>query len=469
MRSLALVLAIACMSSVAAQEKDPPPPATPPAIDSYFVESRGYGTAKEPEPPRYVRRADRTGIDAFEKVDWLDLGLELRLRYEHRSNDYRRQVAAGDDVLLERARIYLGVRKQFDPVRFVVELTDARRLGGQYPRDDRDVNVTEPIQAFGELYFANGAGQRRPLGVRIGRQAFEFMDRRLLARNEWRNTTNTFDGVRVTVGRQEAPWQVDVLALKPVRRLLSGFDHTDDSQWLVGAVGDWRRWSRIVTMQPYYLRLTREATAATLVERDVHTVGVRSHGLAGRSGWDWDVDAAQQFGKDGTREHRASAIVLETGFTTRHAWKPRLSGSFIRATGDKDPLDAGMQRFERLFGFARPFSASDYIQWENLRGPKLRVELTPTARLRIDAGVSSYWLDSPTDRWNAAGLRDPSGRSGTAIGVEYDARLRMPISPRLGLNVGYALFTPGGFARKTSGRDGASHFPYVELTVNAFR
>ena len=166
MRPLALVLAMACMSSVAAQEKDPPPPATPPAIDSYFVESRGYGTAKEPEPPRYVRRADRTGIDAFEKVDWLDLGLELRLRYEHRSNDYRRQVAAGDDVLLERARIYLGVRKQFDPVRFVVELTDARRLGGQYPRDDRDVNVTEPIQAFGELYFANGAGQRRPLGVR---------------------------------------------------------------------------------------------------------------------------------------------------------------------------------------------------------------------------------------------------------------------------------------------------------------
>ena len=247
------------------------------------------------------------------------------------------------------------------------------------------------------------------------------MDRRLLARNEWRNTTNTFDGVRVTVGRQEAPWQVDVLALKPVRRLLSGFDHTDDSQWLVGAVGDWRRWSRIVTMQPYYLRLTREATSATLVERDVHTVGVRSHGLAGRSGWDWDVDAAQQFGKDGSRDHRASAIVVED----RLHDAPRVEATVERGVSSARPatrtrLTPGCNASSGCSASPARSRPATTSSGRTCAAPKLRVELTPTARLRIDAGVSSYWLDSPTDRWNAAGLRDPSGRSGTAIGVEYD-------------------------------------------------
>ena len=465
----ALLVAMPARAQDKDKDKEAAPQTTAVAALPFHVEPRGYGLVKESQPPRYVRRADRTGIDAFEKVDWLDVGFELRLRYEHRDNDYRRSRLTSDDVLLGRTRLYLGIRQRFDPFRFVVELVDSRRGGGEFPRDDRDVNLTEPLQMFGEVYLANGAGKGRPVGVRVGRHAFEFLDRRLLARNEWRNTANSFDGLRATIGRPEGPWQVDVLALKPVRRLLSGLDRPDDAQRLVGTIGDWRRWSRVATVQPYYLRLTREAQSATLVARDIHTLGVRSYGLVGRSGWDWDLDAARQFGKDGTRAHRGSALVVESGFTARHAWKPRLSTSVSYASGDQDPNDGRMQRFERLFGFARPFSASDYVQWENLRASKLRLELSPTSRLRIDAGVSGYWLDSATDRWSATGLRDPLGRSGTALGVELDARARMPIGPRLGLTLGYARFAPGAFARTVSGHDAVSHFPYVELAINAFR
>ncbi len=248
------------------------------------------------------------------------------------------------------------------------------------------------------------------MSVKAGRQAFEYMDRRLLARNEWRNTSNTFDGLRATVGKPSSAWQVDVLALKPVRRLLSGLDRPDDAQWLTGAIVDWRRWSRLATLQPYYLRLSQDgARAATGVTRDIHTVGLRSYGLVGRTGLDWDVNIAGQRGDDGPRDHRATAFVVEGGYSPRHAWRPRLSANYAYATGDRNPVDRSSERFERLFGFARPFSASDYIQWENLQAPKLRVELTPTSSLRIDAGLSAYWLASATDRWNVAGLRDPTG------------------------------------------------------------
>ena len=445
--------------------------ATPPqAAPTFQVESRGYGVRPEAEPPRYVRPADRTGLPGLGSANWLDLGVEFRARYEYHDNDYRRRAEAVDDFTLLRTRLYVGIRERLDPFRFVIEVTDSRRIGGQFAADDRDVNLTEPIQAFAELYLARGAGKDRPLSVKVGRQAFEYLDRRLLARNEWRNTTNTFDGLRATIGRPAQAWQLDILAVKPVRRLLSGFDDRDDAQWLTGAILDWRRWSRVATMQPYYLRLTQDGDrAATGIPRDIHTVGLRSFGLVGRTGVDWDIDVAGQRGEDGSRDHRAMALVGEAGYSPAGSWKPRLSVNYTYATGDRNPLDASSERFERLFGFARPFSASDYIQWENLSAPKARLELTPTAALRIDSGVSAYWLASATDRWNVAGLRDPTGQSGTFMGHEFDVRVRYTFGPRVGLNVGYARFQPGAFTKATSGRTDPSNISYVEVTLNPFR
>jgi hypothetical protein len=458
----ALVLIATTAAAQGTAAAAPPP--------TFQVEQRGYGLRPEAEPPRYVRPANRTGLPGLEHANWLDLGVEFRARYEHHVNDYRRRSAAVDDVLLLRTRLYVGVRQRLDPFRFVFELTDSRRLGGEFAPDDREMNLLEPIQAYAELYFASGAGKERPVSIKVGRHAFEYLDRRLLARNEWRNTTNTFDGVRATIGKPASAWQVDVLALKPVRRLLSGLDEHEAAQWLTGAIGDWRGWSRIATLQPYYLRLTQDgARASTGVSRDIHTIGLRSFGLAGRTGFDWDLDVAGQRGEDGSRDHRAVAMVIEGGYSPRHAWKPRLSANYVHATGDRDPIDRSSERFERLFGFARPFSASDYIQWENLKAPKVRLELTPTPALRIDAGLSGYWLASATDRWNVAGLRDPSGQSGTFIGHEFDVRARFPIGPRVGVNVGYARFQPGEFTKMTSGRTTPSHIPYVEVTLNAFR
>ncbi|MGV3519352.1 MAG: alginate export family protein [Luteitalea sp.] len=465
------VVALGASLGVATASAQPGPATSQPApASSLLVEPRGYGLRPEAEPPRYVRPARRTGLPGIEDLDWLDLGVEFRTRVEHHDNDYRRRVPAVDDLLLLRTRLYVGIRQRLDPFRFVVELTDSRRLGGQFAPDDRDVNVTEPIQAYAELHFARGAGAGRPVSVKVGRHAFETLDRRLIARNEWRNTTNTFDGVRATVGRPTGAWQVDLLALKPVRRLLSGLDQPDRAQWLTGAIVDARRWSRVATLQPYYLRLSQDgARAATGLSRDIHTVGVRAYGVAGRTGLDWDVDLAAQRGDDGPRSHRATAAVVEGGYSTAQAWRPRVSVNHTYASGDRNPFDQASERFERLFGFARPFSASDYLQWENLRASKLRIELTPSAVLRVDAGLSGYWLASATDRWNVAGLRDLSGQSGTFMGHEFDVRVRFPIGTRLGVNLGYARFQPGAFTAATSGRTNASHIPYAEVTLHPFR
>src|SRR5204863_364356 len=67
---------------------------------TYYVPVRSYGLARESEPPRYVRQMNKTWLndtEAFKGVDWVDLGLEYRLRYEYRDNDYRRQKETLDE------------------------------------------------------------------------------------------------------------------------------------------------------------------------------------------------------------------------------------------------------------------------------------------------------------------------------------------------------------------------------------
>jgi hypothetical protein len=89
--------------------------------------------------------------------------------------------------------------------------------------------------------------------------------------------------------------------------------------------------------------------------------------------------------------------------------------------------------------------------------------------MRVDAGYNRYWLASDTDRWNIAGLRDPTGASGSYLGQEFDGRARFAVGRNLNATLGFAWFDPGRFTRQTSGRDSASNFLYVELAVNAFR
>ncbi len=464
------------------------------ANPSYYVPIRSYGLQRETEPPRYVRQLNKTwlkDIEGLDNVDWVDVGLESRIRYEYRDNDFRRNKDVLDEPFLLRTRLYAAVKSKFDPFRATIELQDSRRFNSVFAPDNRDFNKADVIQGYGELYFKDALGRDdlgndRPISVKAGRMAFELTDRRLIARNEWRNTTNSFQGLRATLGQQKSDWQADLFALQPLVRLIDQVDKADQAQWLYGAIGDWRKWSKIITLQPYYYLLQQNgskvkyasdgtlAAASARKDREIHTAGLRGYGVVGNTGLDYDLNYAKQWGEDGGLDHDAYAYNLEGGYTAEHAWMPRLSASVGFASGDKNATDRSSQRFERLFGFARPWSNNDYIQMENIHASKVRVELNPTSKLKIDFGYNWYELASATDRWNGgANLRDTTGKSGKNIGEEFDIRVRYPISKYIGLNVGYAYFMAGDFTKKTSqlvqpGRKDNSSFLYVETSLYAF-
>ncbi|MES2568448.1 MAG: alginate export family protein, partial [Verrucomicrobiota bacterium] len=323
------------------------------------------------------RKASETGIGFLKKADWLEIGLDYRFRYEYRDDDIRRAEGGLDEPWLHRTRAYLGVKKIIDPLRFAFEMQDARRYNSNYPRDNRDVNEFELIRAYAELYFEDllghdPLGNPRPLSIRYGIHNFEFLDRRLIGNNQWRNTANSFQGFQATLGQESNDWQIDLLAVQPRDRLLYDFDEPVDQQWFYAIIGHWRKWSDIITIEPYYLALHQSGRPG-VVEREVHSPGIRGYGKIGETGFDYEASFNYQFGYSGNLDLRAFGGTAEVGYSIKHPWKPRVSVFYGYATGDRDPNDQEDNRFERFFGFGRPWSANDYIVYENISTPKLRV------------------------------------------------------------------------------------------------
>jgi len=438
---------------------------------SFYRAPKSYSTTRDPDLPKYARHAQSTGIDSLNNAQWLDLGLDYRFRYEYRDDDIRRDQPGLDEPMLHRTRAYLAVHDVLDPFRFAVEMQDSRRYNSNYPRDTRDVNEFEIIRLYAELFFKSALGHdslgnARPLSLRYGIHNFEFLDRRLVGNNQWRNTANTFQGFHGQLGQESNDWQIDLLAVQPLNRSKYEWDRPVEQQWMYGLIGHWRKWSEVVTLEPYYLALNQSAHAA-VVERLVHSPGLRGYGIIPGTAFDFDFDLIYQTGRSGSNKMQAYGGNIELGYSFAQPWKPRLSGFYGYASGDQNPKDGTDNRFERFFGFGRPWSANDYIVFENISAPKLRLELTPSKKLRLELGYSWYWLASDQDRITAADARDKKGTSGNFFGHEFDIRARYQLNSKVEATLGYAHFTPGDFTQNAI-RRGDTDFAYLEISINAF-
>ncbi|MEI2658361.1 MAG: alginate export family protein [Nitrosomonas sp.] len=454
---------------------------------TYFQRARSYGTHPESDPPRYVRNLAKTGIDAFKDLDWLDVGLDYRVRYELRDNDIRRNSLLTDHPVLLRTRGYVGIRNILDPFRMAVEFEDARGYNSQFPRDNRDWNPFELIQTYGELYFKDALGKddlgnNRPLRIRGGRMAWEAVDRRLLGNNQWRNTSNNFEGFRVTFGQEANDWEFDAWGMQPVIRDINEFDGRNKGQWFYGAVAHWRKWSDVMTIQPYFMGLKQDGRDGRQAERDIYAPSIRAYGVVPNTSIDFDFGAIYQFGQDNGRKKSAWSYLLEVGYTVKHDWKPRLSAFYSFVSGDRDPNDNVDNRFERFFGFARPWSPDDYLVMENVKAPKLVFEFSPHQDVSIDGGYSWFWLASDKDRFNNllnvstpnAFNRDVTGESGDFIGQSINARINYKLAPLVDTTIGYSHFMNGEFVKNRQQAAlgemaDSSNFFYAEVSIRAFK
>lgn len=426
--------------------------------------SRRLGVRRVSDRPDYARSADEVLRDGAD-WSWLELGIEQRSRFELR-DDFYLEDGTSESRFLLRTRAYLGVREVFDPLRFAFEFSDSRRFGSDFSENTADIDENELLQAFGELYFADGLGAGEALSLRAGRMSFDLVDRKLFSRNGFRNTTNAFDGFRLRFGDERSPWEVDAFAFQPVERRLRRFDHGDDERWLYGVTAYWRGWSPHIVLEPYYFILDEDRKGDARADRELHTVGLHGFGLIGKTMLDYDFNVAGQFGKSGHDDHCAFATHVELGYTFAHRWQPRVAAIFNYAGGDDDPDDGRSGRFDPLFGSSHgAYGHSDLFAWENMLNPALSLALKPGDRLTFRGFYRVFWLDSKRDSWARTGLVDPAGRSGSFVGQEIDLQMTWKLNEHAQLDIGYAYFMPGDFVRNASEDADDSDFLYVELTL----
>ncbi|ATQ70716.1 hypothetical protein Ms3S1_p10580 (plasmid) [Methylosinus sp. 3S-1] len=446
---------------------------------SYHVPTRAYRLEPQPDIPPYVRNLGKT-YEAFKGIDWLNIGFDSRVRFEYRQDDYRpwldtsvypaasRRKYLPNSLWLERTRLYFGIQDILDPFRFVVEFQDSRAFNSIYEYQGQEINQNDLISAYGELYFkgafgADDLGNERPLIFRAGRFHLELLDRRLIAENEFRNTTNTFEGFRLKFGKRENDFELDSFAMRPVVRYPYSFDRAEWSNWIYGSVLNIRRWSEYATIQPYFLGRKQFAdpnnvSAALRVHRETFAPGLRAYGILGN--FDYDFDINKQFGALGetrpaigsipatptTVRHDAIAYAFEFGYTfSDHPWKPRISANYAYGSGNTSSYDGVNQNFDIFYGFNQPFSRNDYFAWNNMKAPKARIEFTPFPDVWVDTAFNAYWLASAANAWDRTNLSAPLGNRGTFLGTEYDFRIRHKLSAFVNLTASYARFWPGSF------------------------
>lgn len=436
------------------------------AEDGYYVRPKSYASTPDSDPPQYVYQLDQTGIAAFRNLDWIDAGLNYRMRFEDRKNDFRRSTDRTDNVFLSRTQAYFGIKNILDPLRFAIELQDSRSHNSKFPAGVGEVNKLDLFQGYAELYFKNPPLLNRPISLRAGRMAYEVLDRKLFSRDDWGNTGTNFQGFRATIGTQKNDWQFDSFALRPMVKKTDDPDSPSNNRWLYAAILNWRKWSDVVTLQPFYFRLDQSGLTPA-DKRRINSPGLRFYGNVGRSNFDYDLTGIYQFGESNNQTHRAYAYSAELGYSFKRKWDPRASLVYAYASGDKNPNDNKDQRFEKFYGLNRPWSNSNTIEWQNLKTIKSRIEFQPHKKVKMESSYSFYWLASNTDSWPRAHLRDPSGSNGNAIGQDFDLRIHYSATKHLKTTLGYAHFIPGKFARNV-GRGGSSDFIYLELTFNVF-
>lgn len=420
-------------------------------------------------------------VDVFAQSPDIQVDLTHRSRFESVDPQYRPGFPSSDQAYALRTN--LRIDATWPRLRLTAELLDARiELNDiDAPTSTAIVNTLEPIQLSATWDLTGPDSAQRSL-VTLGWLTKDIGGRRLVARNRFRNTPNAFAGVDWFWSRPGG-MQVNVFYLHPVQRLpetpvelSTNVQQRDDvtRETDVAGLHVQSRFAQGSVLGELLLLRSDgpDRRAPGSGAHDLTTLSLRASREPERGGWDFEVEAAVQEGRSRPAgasmdlDNRAHFLHLSAGYTLDTARRPRIIAQYDYASGDDDPFDTRMERFDTLYG-ARSFELGP----SGIYGPFVRgnletfgvrgtVQLAP--RLTLMAALRGFWLASRTDEWVAADLRDETGGSGDSIGRQLESWLAWDALPeRLTVQLGIAHLRLGRFALTAPGATGRTHSTYL--------
>lgn len=422
---------------------------------------------------------------AVAQDDPWSVSASARLRIESIDGQFRPAPAPQNDTM-SSLRTEIAASYDAGPVRFSAEIWDARAWG----QDARSSANTSEVNAF-EFVQANvqiSLGGKSTLT--LGRYTLDLGNRRMVARQRFRNTTNAFTGAHLALDGG-AGRTLDLMLALPHQRLPDDVD---------GILADRVKWDRENfnvmffgahgtlpdllggTLQPYAFGLIeRDGAQLATANRRIGTIGAR-HFLRAKAGqWDHDIEGAVQFGK---ARRSASAtdrtdlnvfawfVHAELGHTLAGSWTPRIAVMLDAASGDSGKAGK-FTRFDTLYSARRfefgPNGLYGPFRRSNIVSPSLRLEVTPSKRTDAFVAWRSAWAEDRHDQFASTGVRDATGAAGSLGGHQIEGRVRHWIVPgMLQVDAGAALLLKRALLRDAPNAPGSGNtrYGYIDLTLS---
>ncbi len=386
---------------------------------------------------------------ALRLPDWLDLGLEHRTRFETYDHPWRRSQPAGqtDSQIQQRSRIRLGLNGEY--VKFLFEGQDARvHLDGVESYVTTAIrNEMDVLQLMASITLNNVLGTGLRTDLHVGRLTMDFGRGRLIIRNDYRNTSNAFDGAHWQLGREKS-WRIRLFLVEPVLRDVVQPDEQSQRSVFWGTSLETNDTSPM-RLNVYYFGLNDQRSVNVDRHRTFSTFGTHLYDEPETGRIDYEIESVWQTGKRGTIDHVAHFQHLDIGYTLDLPWSPRFLVHYDYASGDRNARDSQDSAFDTLFG-ARRF---DYMPTgnfgpffrSNFSSPGWRVIAVPCRGCEVQLKHRVWYLATARGAFGRNGLRDPTGGSGNFLGHDLELRAQWRTNDNLEFELGYTHWFKGSY------------------------
>ena len=500
---LSIVASVGCASRTALQSDPAPPPglsvgpsvgptldaltatlATAPRQSGGTAAVNGAGGAPKPEKGEPWRLQAALGLPS-----WLAVSGSQRTRFENLDGEFRGGRGGSNQSWAFQTRVDVTARK--DAWRAGVEVIDSRLHDQPLDEtpDTTNVNALELLQGYIAYTEKSAFADGDSLDILAGRHTMDVGSRRLVARNAFRNTINSFTGLNaVWKGAQKE--QVRAFVVSPVNRLPSDaeglrdndveFDEELRQTRLFGVhaerpiLGDGRTIGEL-----YVIRLDEDDEEdVNTRNRDLWTAGARilRRPAKGKLHFEWESMYQTGDSRSNTNpanttdlDHRAHYHHLMLGYQFADEHRTRIEGLFDYASGDRDSTDGEQNRFDTIFGARRweygPTGIFGPFARANMLSPGLRLTLSPFERTQVMLTHRLHYRASTADAWTVAGLNDPDGAR--FIGHFTEGRVIYDVVPEsLQFELGVAFLQGGGLIEDTASADWDGDSAYVYVGTN---
>lgn len=427
---------------------------------------------REVEWSRYLKTA-------MNLPDWVDLGVENRTRFESYDHPWRSTQKNGggrtDPQIALRSRVRFGLGN--GPFRFLFEGQDSRSYLNNSPGDfvnTTTVNEWDILQVFGSLTVDNVLGSGLRTDMHFGRMTMDFGSRRYIARNDFRNTTNAFDGFHWQIGK-ESIWRFRTFIVEPVIRDEVKLDEQNKKFLFWGAYLENHQipWLKFNT---FYYGLNDQRQQNENLHRTYSTFGLRLFKSAAINEWDYEFDGAIQVGRLGQVDHFAYNPNAQAGYTLNLPWTPRFLVQYTYASGTRTPGGSQNGNFDPLFGARRfdlmPSGTFGPFLRSNISSPGWRLIVKPAKNWTVQVKQRFWYLAQARAVYVGGLLQDSTGGAGNYLGHDLEFRVQWAVSQNLDFDAGYDHWFKGSYfdrlpasAGLPAGGDKDTDYFYISMRV----